>query len=130
MIVSVRFLFLCTLLCLGGGPAAARDFPAPGGRLVLTLVSREMRMSHWIDEACVLRTQDATIVWSCKYPWSVSAHEWIDPEELSLELRKYPGERPPVQLRLRFGSKTFCVGDDDWSQERPLSEVERWLDNW
>jgi hypothetical protein len=89
-----------------------------------------MRMSHWIEEGSVTRREDATLAWSCNYPWSVSAHEWVGPEELSLELRKYPGERPPVRLRLRFDSNTFSVRNDASTEERPLTELQRWLDSW
>lgn len=127
-----RLVLLTLLLAMPGG-AAEPEYPSPGGEYILRLFPEEVRMSHWVEQPQLVRARDGVEIWSEKMPWSVDRHEWVSSEELSLELRRYPGDRPPVKLMLTIAPRTFRLWDaqrKDWShRERPLRELKGALED-
>lgn len=125
-------LLLSLLFALAGDPTVP-EYPAPGGEYVLRLEPEEVRMSHWLDLPTVLRTADQSVIWSVGYPWSVSSHQWVSSEELDLSLRQYPGNRPPIRIKLLLFAHAYVLWEEStrsWAlDERPLSGLNRFLDS-
>lgn len=61
-----------------------------------------MRRSHWIEEPTLVRTPDNTPMFNLYSTlWSVDQVTWSeDSAPVTLEMRRYPGRLPPVQLVL------------------------------
>lgn len=127
-----RWLILSLLLSLPVA-AAEPEFSSPGGEFVLRVASDEVKMSHWVDVPYVVKVSDGSMVWSGEFPWSLSQHHWVSSHELELELRKYPGDRPPVRVQLQIDAGTFRAWEismHGWSdQARPLSGLNTYLDS-
>ena len=89
-------------------------------------------MSHWIELPWLLRVWDLSVVWSAEFTWSLSSHNWLSSEELSLELRRYPGDQPSSRVQLQLFSETFRVWEASrlsWSDSsRPLAELNAYLE--
>jgi hypothetical protein len=118
-------LCLLLLLSLGAAAQAPQSFPSPDGRYRLEIASEEVKMSHWIDQATVLDPSGQKL-WSSEFPWSLTSHHWGKGGALELELRKYPGDRPPVRVRLQLDSGTF---DGAGGAGRPLGDLNGYLES-
>lgn len=123
-------MLLCLLML--AGPIADPSFTAPGGNYVLRLASEEVKMSHWVEVPSLHRVWDKAQLWSAEFPWSLSSHHWLSSEELELELRCYPGDRPSVRVQLQLYSETFKFWDQtclSWSESaRPLRQLNQFLE--
>src|SRR5687768_11250706 len=80
---------------------------SPDGRYLLEIVSEEVRMSHWIDRPSLFRRSDECRLWQAGPSWSLDGHRWLGSDELEMELRAYPGARPPVNIRLYLETEVF-----------------------
>jgi hypothetical protein len=123
-------ILLCLLML--AGPTGEPSLTAPGGNYLLELASEEVKMSHWVDIPSLYRVRDKEQLWSAEFPWSLSWHHWISSEELELELRRYPGDRPAVKVQIRLFSESFRAWDQrllSWSDlSRPLRELNAYLE--
>ncbi|MFW9081310.1 hypothetical protein ACOI9X_18880 [Pseudomonas sp. P2757] len=72
------------------------------GRIAITVEPREMRMSHWLYAPRVVDQQQRTLVDLSDSLWDLITITDDTPGEITLLLRKYPGDRQPVMLSIRL----------------------------
>jgi hypothetical protein len=127
----MRFLLMLMMLMVMV-PTAQSDSIAPGGNYELRIVSEEVKMSHWLELPSLIRIWDRTQLWAAEFPWSLSSHHWLSSEELELELRRYPGDRPLLRVQMQLDLQTFrfweasrlCWSDSSW----PLIDLNGFLE--
>ncbi|PCR93816.1 hypothetical protein CP336_25325 [Pseudomonas fluorescens] len=72
------------------------------GRLAITVEPREMRMSHWLYAPLVVDQQrQQTLLDLSDSQWDLISSEETA-EGIDLLLRKYPGDRPAVNLSVNL----------------------------
>ena len=78
------------------------DYPSPDGLFTILISSNEMRMSHWVDSPALQDNRDTTILLNLHSTlWSADTVVWApDSQSVTLDMRLYPGTRPPVKLIL------------------------------
>ncbi|MCC6413725.1 MAG: hypothetical protein IT270_18905 [Saprospiraceae bacterium] len=78
------------------------DIYSPNGKYYITTNMTEMRMSHWVYEPFLMAlNQEKSLFDLNNTGWSVDKTTWSDDSaSVTLDLRRYPGTRPPVELVL------------------------------
>ncbi len=75
---------------------------SPDGRYCIAVGSYEMRMSHWINSAALLRIEPRELLLDMGDSlWSTDLVEWsADSRRVTVEMRRYPGDGPSITLDL------------------------------
>ncbi len=78
------------------------EYPSPDGLYTILVSSNEMRMSHWVDSPALQDNRDKTILLNLHSTlWSADTVNWTpDSQSVVLDMRLYPGTRPPLKLTL------------------------------
>jgi len=113
----------------GVGRPYLRAEASPCGRFALVIASNEVRMSHWIESAALFAMPREDLVAELGgSDWSLSQAQWsADDTALSVILRRYPGDAPPLEARLDLVAMTASV---DAGTREPLSHLSRELERW
>lgn len=115
----IRRLLLALVLAVAALAQPVVDSLSPGGTYRLLVVSEEIKMSHWINQPTVQRG-DGSRVFTLEFPWSADEHRWLSDDRLELKLRRYPGDQPPVTMRVDLAGQRFQVDGGVW---KPWSEL-------
>ena len=76
------------------------DSTSPTGRYAIAIAPWEVRMSLWIEVPTLTDTETGEVLVSFRDPhWSLDSAMWRSDSVVVLELRKYPGNHTPVQVR-------------------------------
>ncbi len=75
---------------------------SPDGRYCIAVGSYEMRMSHWINTASLMRIEPRELLLEMGDSlWSTDLIEWsADSRRVTVEMRRYPGDAPSITLDL------------------------------
>lgn len=78
------------------------DYPSPDGNYTILISPTEMRMSHWVERPSLQDVRNNVVLFDLSNSlWSADTVVWAaDSQSVTLEMRVYPGTRPPVQLVL------------------------------
>lgn len=69
---------------------------SPTGNYAVEVSEREMRMSLWVSTPVIRDCRSGLVVLTFRDTfWSLDAARWLDAERVSLEVRKFPGNREP-----------------------------------
>jgi hypothetical protein len=86
---------------------------SPSGAWEIRVAMREIFNSHWLEVPTLLLRADGSVVWTVVDDrWSLDWAEWSG-DEVTLTLRKYPGNHLPVDLKpvIDCIARTARLGD-------------------
>ena len=74
---------------------------SPDGRYAVRATPWEAGASHWIYHPGIVDSRSGRVLWSpADRHWSVEGVRWLSAVRVSLQLRKYPGDRRPALIEL------------------------------
>ncbi|MES1951212.1 hypothetical protein S4A8_10161 [Salinisphaera sp. S4-8] len=74
---------------------------SPDGHYAVHATPWEAGASHWIYHPAIVDNRSGRVLWSpADRHWSVEGLRWLSTARVSLQLRKYPGDRRPAMMEL------------------------------
>lgn len=96
---------------------------SPDGRYTVDVNPIEMRMSHWVDRPFIIDEHTHTLILDlAEGLWSVDRACWSeDSASVSLDLRRYPGTIPGVQVDVHIPTRTVTLHTPEEVRKFPIS---------
>lgn len=99
------------------------------GRLAITVEPREMRMSHWLYAPQLVDLQQQKVLLDLSESlWDLLGTADEAANGIELVLRKYPGDRASVRLRVDLDSDQLKLGGQPVDPSRLLSALDSALE--
>lgn len=99
------------------------------GRLAITVEPREMRMSHWLYAPQLVDLQRQKVLLDLSESlWDLLGTADETANGIELVLRKYPGDRASVRLRVELASGELKLGGKPFDPAHLLSALDSALE--
>jgi hypothetical protein len=99
------------------------------GRLVITVEPREIRMSHWLYAPQLVDLQQQKVLLDMSESlWDLLGTADETASGIELVLRKYPGDRASVRLRVDLDSGELKLGGQPVAPSQLLSALDSALE--
>jgi hypothetical protein len=109
----------------------SNEFPSPNGKFNVVLYPTEMRMSHWVWGPTLMIGETNLLDMSQSF-WSADSVTWSpDSKNVTLSMRRYPGDKFGVTVILDTESLSAQVRCETGEQTEVLMPgLENWLEQY
>lgn len=107
------------------------EYPSPDTEYRVVLAAYEMRMSHWVESAALWRSGDSrALLLVGDDMWSADSVHWSeDSVQVTLEMRRYPGDAPGITVILFPTRAEATVQTPKGSETVSFSRLSRYMND-
>lgn len=104
-------------------------YPSPNQRYQVELHTFEMRMSHWVSAPCLSESASGQALLDLSQTlWHAEDVKWDESgEQVTLQLRHYPGILPAILLTLIPAVQRAIIQKSTTRESMHIADVPGWL---